>query len=152
MQVVQHNPSSFPPPLLPPVRSSHDCHRSPVHYLKGVRGYRAIARRRRRGRRKTRRRPAAPLVGRCTAWVQVPRSAARSARLSTRAAGPGDLLQRRFLRGGSSPKENTMISQSLTNIGMSCDIIYDISHVILDVKCKSQHPSVQATVTNLALH
>jgi hypothetical protein len=45
-----------------------------------------------------------------------------------------------------------MISQSLTNIGNSCDIIYYISHVILDVKCESQDPSVQATVTNLALH
>jgi hypothetical protein len=75
-----------PPPLLPPVCSSHDGHRSPVHDLKGIRGYRAIARRRRRGRR--RRRPAAPPVGRCAAWVQVPRSAARSARLSTRAVGP----------------------------------------------------------------
>ena len=32
----------------PPTRSSHDGHRSPNHYNKGVRGYRAIARRRRR--------------------------------------------------------------------------------------------------------
>jgi hypothetical protein len=67
------------------------------------RGYRAIVRRRRRGR--SRRRPAAPLVGRCVVWVQLQRSAARSARLSSRAAGPGDLLQRRFLRGGSSPTQ-----------------------------------------------
>jgi hypothetical protein len=40
-----------------------------------------------------------------------------------------------------------VISQSFTNIGISCDIIYEISHVILDVKCESQYPSVQATVT-----
>jgi hypothetical protein len=43
-----------------------------------------------------------------------------------------------------------MISQSITNIRMACDIIYHISHVILDVKCESQYPSVQATVTHLA--
>jgi hypothetical protein len=43
-----------------------------------------------------------PPVGHCAAWVQLQRSAARSARLSTCAAGPGDLLQRRCLRGGSS--------------------------------------------------
>jgi hypothetical protein len=57
-------------------------HRPPVHYCKGFRGYRAIARRRRR--------PAAPPGGRCAAWIQLPRSAARSARLSivTRAVGP----------------------------------------------------------------
>jgi hypothetical protein len=88
-------------PLRPPVRSSHDGRRSPVHYLKGVRGYRTIARRRQRSLR--RRRPGATPVGHCAAWVQLPRSAARSARLSTRAAGPGDLFQRRCLRGGSSP-------------------------------------------------
>jgi hypothetical protein len=41
-----------------PVCSSHDRNRSSVHYLKGVRGYRAIAWRRWRSRR--RRRPAAP--------------------------------------------------------------------------------------------
>jgi hypothetical protein len=33
---------------LHPVRSSHDSHRSKVHYFKGIRGYRAMARRRRR--------------------------------------------------------------------------------------------------------
>jgi hypothetical protein len=44
-----------------------------------------------------------------------------------------------------------MISQSFTNIGISCDIIKFLSHVILDVKCESQYPSVQAIVTNLAL-
>jgi hypothetical protein len=43
-----------------------------------------------------------PTVGCCAVWVQHQRSTARSARLSTRAAGPGDLLQRCCLRGGSS--------------------------------------------------
>jgi hypothetical protein len=90
-----------PPPLLSSVRSSHDGHRLLVHYHKGVRGYRAIARRRRRGRR--RRRPAVPPLGRCAAWVQLPRSAAPSARLSTRTAGPEIFSsQRHCLRGGSS--------------------------------------------------
>jgi hypothetical protein len=76
--------------------------------LKGVRGYRAIARRRWRGQR--RRRLAAPPVGRCAAWVQLPRLASRSARLSTRAAGPGDLL----LQGGSS-----LIFQNRTTLKFS---------------------------------
>jgi hypothetical protein len=51
-----------------------------AHALRWVTGYRAIAR--------SRRRPAVPPVGRCAAWVQLPRSATRSARLSTRADGP----------------------------------------------------------------
>jgi hypothetical protein len=51
----------FPSSPLPPVRSSHDGHRSTAHHLKGVRGYRAIARRRRRGRRRSR--PAATQEG-----------------------------------------------------------------------------------------
>jgi hypothetical protein len=97
IRVVRHDLSR---PLLPPVHSSHDGYRSLVHNLKGVRGYRAIARRRRLGRR--RRRLAASQVGRCVAWIQLQQSGAQSARLSTRAAGPRDLLQRRCLRGGSS--------------------------------------------------
>jgi hypothetical protein len=46
----------------------------------GVRGYRAIARRRRQGRR-WRRLTAQSAGGRCAAWIQLKRSAARSARL-----------------------------------------------------------------------
>ena len=41
-----------------------------------------------------------------------------------------------------------MILQSFTNIRISYDITYEVSHVILDVKCESQYPTVQA---NLAL-
>jgi hypothetical protein len=37
--------------VLPPVRSSHDGHRSPAHYRQGARGCTALAGRRRRGRR-----------------------------------------------------------------------------------------------------
>jgi hypothetical protein len=44
-----------------------------------------------------------------------------------------------------------MTSQPFTNIGISCDIIYWISHVILDVKCETQYPSVQATKSGAAL-
>jgi hypothetical protein len=42
IRVVLPDPSRFPSPPLPPVRSSHDGHRSPVHYLKGARGDRAL--------------------------------------------------------------------------------------------------------------
>jgi hypothetical protein len=36
-------------------------------------------------------------------------------------------------------------------IGISCDIIYRISHVILDVKCETHYPSVQAIKSGVAL-
>jgi hypothetical protein len=72
--------------VLPYVPAMMGTGQSPVHCPKGVRGYRAIARRRQRGRR--RRRPAASPRGRCAARVQVPRSAACGARLGARAAGP----------------------------------------------------------------
>jgi hypothetical protein len=44
-----------------------------------------------------------------------------------------------------------MISQPFTNIGISCDIIYQISYVILDVKYETQYPLVQATKSGAAL-
>ena len=69
------------------------------YYLKGVRGYRAIARRLRRGRRRNR--PAVLPEGRCAVWVRLPRSAARSTRLRTRAVDP-NVYQHRRLRKGSS--------------------------------------------------
>jgi hypothetical protein len=48
-----------------------------------------------------------------------------------------------------------MISQFFTNIGISCDIIYQILHVIscLDVNCEleSKYPSVQVTKSGVAM-
>ena len=73
------------------MRSSHDGHRLPVHYLKGVRGYRAIARRLRRSRR--RRRPAVPPEGRCAAWVRLQRSAALVLGCTHTRGRPGKPLQ-----------------------------------------------------------
>ena len=44
-----------------------------------------------------------------------------------------------------------MISQSFSNVSISCYIIYLILHVILDINCESQYPSVQATISGAAL-
>ena len=77
---------------------SHDGHRTErIDYHKGVRGYRAIARRRRRCRR--RKRPAAPSEGRSAARVRLPWSAARSARHEHTRGRPGCCSRQ---RGGSS--------------------------------------------------
>ena len=44
-----------------------------------------------------------------------------------------------------------MISQLFANIRISCNIIHQISYVILDVKCESQCPLVQETKSGAAL-
>jgi hypothetical protein len=44
-----------------------------------------------------------------------------------------------------------VISHLFANIRISCKIIYQISYVILDVKCESQYPLVQATESGAAL-
>ena len=44
-----------------------------------------------------------------------------------------------------------VISQLFANTRISCKIIYQISYVILHVKCESQYPFVQATKSGAAL-
>ena len=44
-----------------------------------------------------------------------------------------------------------VISQLFANIKISCNIIHQISYVILDVKCESQYPFVQAIKSGTAL-
>jgi hypothetical protein len=44
-----------------------------------------------------------------------------------------------------------VISQLFAIIRISCNIMYQRSYVILDVKCESQYPLVQATKSGAAL-
>ena len=44
-----------------------------------------------------------------------------------------------------------VMSLLFANIRISCNIIYQISYVILDVKCESQYPFVQAIKSGTAL-